>query len=189
MVSNLPKIASTCNWNWIGENEKQLNFIIAVIKIFFSIAAAGYAFWLYQAKITDDKIQKTMQYITESMTGNVAKAELYRSSYWADENNTQKMDNIYESKGKTGLDQYLLEVSKTELSESIRISHNFYRSMSICVNCGLCDAKTACDYFKKDLKTFLENYNQYFLEYKRKWNADPLSEIKIFLKNHECRSP
>lgn len=79
---------------------------------------------------------------------------------------------------------YSTESERREFFRSLNGLLIFYKSLSVCVDSGACDLKTACDFFFRDAKALLGRHCTYFDQVKISTGSSPAEDIRDFL--HQC---
>jgi hypothetical protein len=143
-------------WKWIGENEKQL-------KILFAIIAALYVVVEYGENVRQDRIANTMFYIHDYVDGKISETRAHLNAFMTGDTVKLEFDNLrgernpwkraeLYNKRMVGL------IKNAHLTGDIDRLLDYYQGIAVCVQTDRCDRGTACGYFFNDIQDFRENY-------------------------------
>lgn len=80
-------------------------------------------------------------------------------------------------------------IANKDLESDILVLTRFYRSLTICVEKGVCDSGVACDQFATDIRELKENFHGFFMDYKDRWGHDLIEEPYKFSRTCTKRTP
>lgn len=156
------------------------------IKIAFAMIAALWVLMEYRGKQYEQRVERAVNYIKQASESSLLDAEVKTTLTWVDPAFLAKV------KAATGdreaVNKLLANSIEQSLTKEVWNTFNFYKSLSICVNADLCDAKTACARFERDIRIFNENTASYFVQYMNNYRDDAIKPIRAFLETCKRQS-
>lgn len=132
-------------WKWVGKNEKQ-------IKIIFTLIAAAYIVFEYQVKVKQDHIANSIDYVHSYAEGKILDSRERLDAFWLSNRVIEVNRKLQDEPNSTirikryhEIIPHLLRTSGQ--SRDVYKILQFYRDVGLCVNAGLCDRETVCNYF------------------------------------------
>lgn len=168
--------------NWFQKTLDAIRNNADAIKFALILPAAAWAYFEYDAKQTEAKVERTLSYVKQADQGELLAAEMKMTAFWIREDVVKERDVV--PKGdKVAFDKFMASKTRTHLLNEVWPALNFYKSLSICVKMKLCNSTSACQRFARDMKVFVENYRAYFVEYRAVHSDDALKPLNEMLNN------
>jgi hypothetical protein len=167
-------------WDWIGRYHEH-------IKIGFAVAAAAWVLIEFKGKESENRVAQTIEYVKQSSTGELSAAEIKITRYWLREDTVQKLKSIPKGDKEAWAAFVIKSVDDPLFAEVWKVT-NFYKGLAMCVNSGICDSKTACERFHRDIRVFVNVYAPYFERYSETFGDDILGVIRQMLANQDCKA-
>jgi len=140
----------------------------------------------YYDRVHESRVSESLRYIQryQNSSENVFGARLYLDLFWVSEDGRKALDRakIEEwprlAKGiAKKQDQHMKSVYTLLL---------FYREVSLCAREGLCDKRTTCTFFRRDINAFKNLYRELFQEWGESWAESFTVELECFA-NETCK--
>lgn len=164
-------------WTWIGDNEKQ-------IKLVFALVAGVYAFYQYNAHVEATRVERVLSYSTQAHEGEVSKAMQELQAFYSGESYSQWVSTTTAATYNKSLFE---ELQRRALNSRVYHLLGFYGSLASCVEAGLCEKDVACQIFFEEIQGFRENYRAHLDLWEKELGDRSVRDIHVFAQK-SCKA-
>jgi hypothetical protein len=162
-------------WSWLGTSHDQ-------VTIAFGVIAAFYVLFEYRSNATDTEIKRTLDLQTRYGQKELLDARYKLESYWL---SSKSADDLAKAAGPTKNEKITQVVLDQKLDGNVFLLADFYNQVAVCVKERICDRKTACAAFKRDIVGLRNTYFDLFKTWEARWGEN-LGEVPYKILSETC---
>jgi hypothetical protein len=161
-------------WTWLGANHEQ-------VTIAFAVCAGLYVLFEYQSNSKDTDVKRTLELQARFGQKELIEARYKLENYWLSPQSKADLDLAPGSKNQK-ITKVILDHN---LDGNVFLVADFLSQVATCVKKEICDVKTACATFKKNVVEMRNTYYDLFKRWEERWGEN-IGEASYKVFNESC---